>query len=420
MSSIAVAFWGAFFGSVTLSFVAALLAFRRSARRVALTGAVAAVLSGFYVLVFLGWVPIDDRATLLRVQAQTAVASAAVLGLLLFALLGFRNPATMKRITAGMGALTAAVLGAGWLQSPVGALNTAIVMEAVVIAAALLGAVGSASRGERAGWLALTALPCMSLAVAGLGWYALNPHRTSTELHAASAVAAIGYLLSMATAMWTRYSYLIEVSEVMSHGPNFDPVTRLPSHQEIRNILTNAHGAGEGRLCGIIAITVGNLKMLEQLHGRAAFNHALFVSGSRLRRLALPGVVLMRLSDDGFLMVVRSPRDAQQLIAIADQVVQRLSRPLALGTSDDINEIEKSKSAWRAEVGVGLLMAHPDMKPDQVVARARAVSFTARSYASRIAWYDESAEEISELPADEAASTGRLKDRMARAMGDAF
>src|SRR4051812_24336709 len=121
---LAVGFWGAYFGSVTLAFVAALLAFTRSARRVALTGSVTALLSATYALVFLGWVPVQDRDTLLRLQAHVAIASTAVLGLFLFVLLGsFRNHVAMVRSRAAMLALTGAVLGIGWLLPPEDALN---------------------------------------------------------------------------------------------------------------------------------------------------------------------------------------------------------------------------------------------------------------------------------------------------------
>ncbi|MGZ5272553.1 MAG: GGDEF domain-containing protein, partial [Ramlibacter sp.] len=66
MDTVAVAFWGAFFGTVSLLLAAALIAFTRSARRVAMTGSVSALMSGLYVLVFLGWVPVDDPVVLMR------------------------------------------------------------------------------------------------------------------------------------------------------------------------------------------------------------------------------------------------------------------------------------------------------------------------------------------------------------------
>src|SRR2546423_14193695 len=98
MDTSAVGFWGAFFGSAALGLTGSLLAFTRSVRRVALTGALAALLSAAYALVFLGWLPVEDREVLERVQALTAIASAAVLAVLLFVLLGtFRKAEAMAR-----------------------------------------------------------------------------------------------------------------------------------------------------------------------------------------------------------------------------------------------------------------------------------------------------------------------------------
>jgi hypothetical protein len=45
-----------------------------------------------------------------------------------------------------------------------------------------------------------------------------------------------------------------------------------------------------------------------------------------------------------------------------------------------------------------VLIALPDMRPPVAVAGARAMSRTAWSYASRVAWYDEDSRQIAELP----------------------
>lgn len=41
----------------------------------------------------------------------------------------------------------------------------------------------------------------------------------------------------MASVLWTRYSYLIELNQVMAHGPSYDPVTRMRSHSETGNMV---------------------------------------------------------------------------------------------------------------------------------------------------------------------------------------
>ena len=59
MDSVAIAFWGAFFGTVALMLAASLFAFFRSLHRVALTASLSAVVSALFVIAYLGWLPIS-------------------------------------------------------------------------------------------------------------------------------------------------------------------------------------------------------------------------------------------------------------------------------------------------------------------------------------------------------------------------
>jgi GGDEF domain-containing protein len=397
MSMLAVGFWGAYFGSVALSFIAALLAFMRSARRVALTGALSALFSAGYALVFLGWLPVGDGETRLRVQAHVAAVTASFLGMALFMLLeSFRSREGVARSRVLLASLAVLVIGTGWLLHAREALEVAVLMEAIMVVIGLAVSLRSAARGERAGWLALASLPCICVAAIGLDWYAFRPEDTPWQVHAAAAVASMAYLLCIAVAMWSRYSYLIEVSIVMTHGPNFDAVTRLPAHD--RTGLQVGKSFGTEGPCGVIVVSIGNLGVVEPLHGRAAYNHALFVCASRLRKLALPGTELARVPEDAFLLLLRHPRDGQQMADYATQVKRRLERPVLLGTSGDLQQLEASGAAWEAKVGIGLLMAPAEMPPRLAIAQARAMSRSAWGYESGIAWYDTEAAQISELP----------------------
>lgn len=404
MQPLAVGFWGAFFGATFLLLGGALLAFNRSARRVAFTGSLAAVLSALYVVVYLGWVPGLGGDVLMRLQAQLAAVSAAVLGLLLFSLLGLLRDRRVARVAGfALAALAAGVVVASWMVPPPLALGIGAAMEALIIPLALAASLFTALRGTRSGWLAVAGVGCMSVAAAGLTWHAFDPAGTDWPLHAVSAVAAITYLLCMAATMWDRYSYLIDVREAMVHGPSYDPVTRLRSHVETGVMVGDAFADSKDRPLGVIAVSIGNLHALEQLHGRSACNHGLFICASRLRRLAPPGVDLGRVREDGFLMLVHRPASAKMLTDMALQVVDRLSRPVRVGTSEDLAALEASRTEWVADVGVGLLVARPDMKPAVAIAGARAMSRTAWSYPSRVAWYDEDTRQITELSVGAAA-----------------
>jgi GGDEF domain-containing protein len=398
MDSVAVGFWGAFFGAVGLCLVAALLAFTRSARRVAVTGSLSALLSALYVLAFLGWLPVDDAERQLRLQAQLAAVCAALLGLLLLGLLGFLRGRRGRRLAVVVGALGAATIVLGWWLEPGGALVLGVALQAVLIALGLVAAVRSARAGSPMGWLSVAGIGFMCVAITALTWFAFSGPGTPWPVHALGALAAIAYAACMAAAMWVRYSYLIEVREAMVHGPQFDPITRLPSPFETGLQVAEAFArAPAGRPLGLLVVSIANLDALEHLHGRAAFNHGMFICANRLRRLAAEGVELGRVGEDAFLLLVRRPPAAEPLIELAHRIVQRLAKPVVVATSQDMAALESSTTEWVAEAGVGLLLARHDMKPATALAAARAMSRTAWSYPGRVATYDPQVRQIAEL-----------------------
>jgi hypothetical protein len=59
---------------------------------------------------------------------------------------------------------------------------------------------------------------------------------------------------------------------------------------------------------------------------------------------------------------------------------------------------------------VGVLQAPPKVRPSSAVAMGRAMSRTAWSYASRVAWFDHEAEQIAELPAADAPARSMSAD----------
>lgn len=401
MHPAAVGFWGAFFGCSAVALLVAVLAFTRAARRIAITGSLAALVSAAYALVFLGWVPIESREILHRLQAITAMASATVLGLLLLMLLGaYRQEATLPWMRGLLAIIAIAGLAVAALLPARIALVVAIGAVAVITSGAVVVSALSAWRGERAGWLTLGALPSVTVAMAGVNWYAFHPDRTPWHVHAISATGGIIYLLFVATAMWTRYSYLLEVRRALEHGPTFDPVSRMPAY-EPRAPSSELLGPASAKGCGVVVVSIANLEMLEQLHGRASYNHALFACASRLRRLAFPGVEVARLREDGFVIVTRHPGDAQQLVDQARHLHRRLSRPVVLGTSRDVQRLEASGAIWAPRVGVGVLFETADVPLEVAIAGARDVSRTAWTYPSGMAWYDDVAGTIEELPRTE-------------------
>lgn len=404
MGALAAGFWGAFFCAVALMLAGSLAAFFRSLQRVALTAALSALISALFVIAYLGWLPLGGADTQARVLAHFATISSTVLGLMLLAMLGLlRQRKRARRFRSGLIALAALVLLAGWALQPAEALALSSATALMGGALSLAACLRSALRGDRLAWLAVCGVCFMLVALAGLTWIALDRERVEWPVHAVSAVAATAYLTSMALALWARYSYLIELREVMSHGPAYDPVTRMRSHAEtgqlVGDVFKPGDGGGESRPIGVIVISIGNLYALERLHGRGAVNHALFVCASRLRRAVPAEVEMGRLGEDGFLLLTRNSEDPARLVEIARLVAARLGRRVSLSTSGDAAAREAGVESWVADVGVGVLAAAtPLMRPSAAVSMARDMSRAAWSFSSRIAWFDRETRKISELP----------------------
>lgn len=409
MEAIATGFWGSYFGTVGLMLAGSVFAWVRGLRRIGTNAALSALASAFFVVAFLGWLPVDDRDTAARILAHVATITSSLLAWMLLYMLGLLRRRHAARKASGALAFGAfAVVMTGWMLPPGQALSLSAAVACVLGVLALGTAIRSALRGDRLTWAAVAAVACMLVALAGLSWTAVSGGQVPWQLHAFSALAATGYLTIIATVLWGRYSYLIELRQVMAYGPAYDPVTRMRSHAETGQMVGAAfyRHDGEPLSVGVVAIAISNLYALEKLHGRAAVNHALFVTAARLRRSVSGGVDMGRLGEDGFLLLLPRMRNPERLIRLARTVVARLQRPVALSTSPDTSALERGKTYWEADVGVGVLAAaHPNIRAASAVAMARAMSRSAWAYPSRIAWYDQAAGQIAELPSDEPAQS---------------
>lgn len=403
MHEIAIAFWGAFFGTVGLMLVGSVVAYLRSLQRVALRAALSAGISALYALAYLGVLPTTGPDNRMRFLAHVSVVSGALLGHMLLAMVGLlRNPATARWVRLGLPAFSAAVIAAGWLLPPRESLALSSLASFSLGGILLSICVRGARRGDRLGWMAVFGVTTIMVAVAGLSWIALDRDNVPWQVHAVSAVFGMAYMSAMAVALWIRYSYLIELRQIVAHGPSYDPVTRMRSHSDTGQMVGLAFFRPQderGRPVGVIAVSIGNLSMLESLHGPTAANHALFVCASRLRRCVPVDVEMGRLGQDAFLLLVRGSVEPPRLEQIGRMLVNRLSRPVVLSVSTAPADLEAGQAHWVAQVGVGLLATTAQARPSVAVAMARNMSRTAWSYASRVAWHDEASGQIAEVPA---------------------
>ena len=407
MEQFVIGFWGCYFGATALMLAASVFAFRHSLRRLARNGSLAAALSAFFVVAFLGGLPIGDADTLARVLAQIACAVSAVLACLLFAILGLlRKPKIRRRTVAAMAALAGVVIGVGWLLTPLHALVLGMSMAGLLGVAALSLSIRSALRGERLARVAVSGIGFMLVALAGLGWIALDRAHVPWQVHVVSALAATAYLVSMTWVLWMRYFDLIKLNEVMAYGPSYDPVTRMRSHVETGNMLGAAFKRYHDQPVplGIVVVTIANLYMLEKLYGPATVNQALFVCAGRLRSTVPDHVEMGRLAEDGFLLLINNCGDSGALIQLGRAIQTHLSESVLLNTRLDTESMEYQQTRWVADVGVGVLkVSKPDVRAATAVAMGRGMSRTAWSYPSRVAWFDEKSGEIVAMPVIKAA-----------------
>lgn len=391
MQSIVAGWWGAAFGTAGLMMAGAVAAYLASLRRVALMAASASVLYTSFAASYLGVVFDVDAGARLRLDATMFMLCSVLLGHLVLAMIGhLRQPAAARRWRSGLYGFGILVTGSSWLAPAAQGFALCTVGGFLLGAVALVLCIRRAQRGDRLAGVSIVGVLSICVSCGALTLIALG-ESTRWEIHAVGAIAGMAYLCVIAIVLWLRFSYLIELRQVMSHGAAYDPITRMRTHSETGRMVGFAffQHLHAGTLVGVMAVSVGNLYTLERLHGRAAVNHGLFVSAGRLRRTLPGGAEAGRLGDDGFLVLVRDVDDVDKLVELAHSIVQHLSRPVALSTSVEPGELESGQARWVAQVGVGIVVTGSDDRPSAAIERARAISRAAWGFPSRVGWEEE-------------------------------
>ncbi len=400
MDIVAAGFWGAFFGTAVLMLVGAVAAWARSLQRVALNAALAAVSSILLAVIYLGLLPVPHPDFVPRMVAHVFIIFGALLCMMLMGMLGLlREPGAARRWRNRLATSGVGVLVLGWLVPAGDALILSSLVGFSIGIALIVISFRRARNGYRLAWLAVVGAASLLTALAGLTWIAVAGRPVHPAVHAASALAGMAYLTSLATALWIRYTYLVELREIVTHGPTYDPITRMRKHAETGQMVGLAffnEDRDDSRPVGVIAISISNLLPLGELHGQTAVNHGLFVCASRLRR-CVPGDIQMgRLGEDGFLLLVRNGCHVERLVEIGQRVAERLARPVVLSTGAQPADLEAAQAHWVAQVGVGVVATTARERPSVAVFGARALSRAALSYASRVAWHDSATGQVAE------------------------
>ena len=402
METFVIGLWGCYFGTSALMLVGSTFAFTRSLRRVSVNAGLSTLVSVLFVVAFLDGFPISDVDTKYRFLAHVSGLVSTVLAYLLLAMLGLLKSNPMHlRAALVLGGLSAVVLGAGWLLEPLQALALSLCLAGLLGIAALGICLRRARNGDRLASIAGVGIFFMLVAMAGLGWIAMDRQYAPMLLHAISALCATLYLVTIALVVWARYTYLIELHEVRIYGPGYDPVTRMRSHAETGHMVGEVFRRFRDAPAplGVIVVTIANLYALEKLHGLAAVNSALFVCAGRLRRAVPSNVEMGRLGNDGFLLIMPNCDDNWRLVNLARSLESRLRKSVTLSTRLEMSRFEIDNTLWVAEIGVGLMIvSSPTARGPSAIAMARGLSRTAMSYVSRIACFDQSGGGIVELP----------------------
>ena len=107
MEAIATGFWGSYFGTVGLMLAGSAFAWARGLRRIGINAALSALASAFFVIAFLGWLPVGDHDTAARVLAHVATVTSSLLAYMLLYMLGLLRQRKAARLATGALVLSA-------------------------------------------------------------------------------------------------------------------------------------------------------------------------------------------------------------------------------------------------------------------------------------------------------------------------
>jgi hypothetical protein len=394
-------FWGCYFGSAGLMLAGSVFAYVRSLRRIAVNAAASALASTFFVVAFLGGLPISDAATLDRFLAHVAAWCRCCWLTCCFpswASCAAPRPSGAPWLLAGGGRL---VIALGWALSPQQSLMLSLAAAALMGFVALASACAAHCAGTAwPGWRWRACFSCW-WPLPGLSWMALDRAHVPWQAHAVTALAGTAYLATMASVLWIRYSYLIELNRALAHGPSYDPVTRMRSNSETNNMVNAAVQALPGP-----AGAAGRDRGVHRQPLRAG--KALRPGGRQPRAVRLRRAAAAHRAGpcrDG------APGRGRLPAADAQLPPQRrpdppgapcpgaLARSVVLNTSLEAGTAAGQQTRWEAEAGVGVLrVSKSDARASSAVGLGRGMSRAALGYPSRIAWFDETSGEIVDMP----------------------
>jgi diguanylate cyclase (GGDEF)-like protein len=182
--------------------------------------------------------------------------------------------------------------------------------------------------------------------------------------------AAVAAALS---AVRTQASLALEgdaLAAELSMRATRDPLTGLGNRQLMRDRLTAAlaRARRSGRPVGVLLLDLQRFRQVNDVHGHDAGDELLRVVADRLRSGVRTEDTVGRLGADQFAVVAEDLRTAQDILVIAERLVESLGRSVPV-----------AGRIVRAPASLGVALSHPDTDgPDQLFREAEAAMTAAK------------------------------------------
>jgi diguanylate cyclase (GGDEF)-like protein len=123
---------------------------------------------------------------------------------------------------------------------------------------------------------------------------------------------------------------LIELDEQLKHQAFYDSLTDLPNWALFRDRLTEALTRHRGGAPSVLVFDLDDFKTVNDSLGHAVGDQLLVAVAERLRRLVGPHRIPARLGGDEFAVLVDEPRDEDELVELAEHILEALKAPFVL------------------------------------------------------------------------------------------
>lgn len=172
-----------------------------------------------------------------------------------------------------------------------------------------------------------------------------------------------------------------ELEGQLRHLALYDRLTGIPNRalffDRLRQVVPGPdRDAGRPR-AGVIYCDLDGFKAVNDAYGHAAGDAVLVATARRIRSAVRPGDTACRLGGDEFAVVCTGVSDVDQLAEVAERIRREVSRPIS-GRDDGADGLPTGVTV-SVGASLGLAAARPGEGPEDVVQRADAAMYRAKS-----------------------------------------